>query len=122
MALRAVSVSNDLYGNYSVSAYEMAKGFTRPMEGNVVMLQQDITDAHLNMQARRKLSLILKSKATKEIPLCKGDVVKVFTRPKVGKRGQWSLPKKVMILDHDDRNIIVPGKAGYKICVVFEDI
>lgn len=93
-ALRAVAVSNDLYGNHTVSAYEMAKGYTRPFEGSPISLPQEMLDAHLNMQARRKLSMIMRSKATKEIPLSIGEMVEVYQKGMNGKRGHWSVPKE----------------------------
>lgn len=46
----------------AVTAYEMSICFTRPIERDAFALPKDIIDAHLNMQARRKLSLILNRK------------------------------------------------------------
>lgn len=89
-----------MYGNHTVSALEMAKGFTRHSEGKPVASSQEILDADLNIKSRRKISMILKSKSIKEVPLPIGVSVKGFQRPKKGKRGQWSIPKKVLSLGY----------------------
>lgn len=34
LAVRAMSISNDLYGNDVMSSFEQAKGFTKPINGN----------------------------------------------------------------------------------------
>lgn len=57
LAIRAVWVSNDLYGSDFVSAYEAAKRFTCPIHPDFppVPVDQQLLEAHANLHARRKL-------------------------------------------------------------------
>lgn len=44
---RAVTISNDLYGKEFMSAFEMAKGFTKPiLNGFISTIPDDIVNAH----------------------------------------------------------------------------
>lgn len=49
-ALRAVSISNDLYGNHLVSSFEIAKGYKRPVVGSPVELPDELIDANIKMR------------------------------------------------------------------------
>lgn len=62
LALRAVRVSNDLYGSDVISAFETAKGFTRPVlsDASPVPVDLELIKAHANLAARRKLTRILR--------------------------------------------------------------
>lgn len=66
-AYKAVSISNDLYGNETLSSFEIAKGFTKPTidhpKNNTI--PKEIYEAQENLQGLRKLVLILKSKSVK---------------------------------------------------------
>lgn len=123
LAQRAVSISNDLYGNDTMSAFELAKGYTKPIDGqNVHKVPDEILDAQLRLAARRKLALILKSKATFENVVNVGDMVEVYNKTGIGKKGIWSTPKIVLSIDRDARSVVVPGKAGKRANVAIEDI
>lgn len=88
-ALRAVAVSNDLYGNDVMSSFELAKGFTKPVaDGSVCTIPEDVVDAHNRLQAKRKLALILKSKATTEPHVATGDMIKIFFQYRHEQEGQ----------------------------------
>lgn len=45
---KAVSISNDLYGNDTLSAFELAKGFTKPAMSNTALslVPDDVITAH----------------------------------------------------------------------------
>ena len=64
---KAVSISNELYGNDTMSVFELANGFTKPLDfaKSHTEIPEGIRSAHDKLQAKRKMSLILKSKAVK---------------------------------------------------------
>lgn len=74
----------------------------------------------MNFAARRKLAVILKSKATKEIPLTVAEFVEVYQ--KTNKKGTWSQPKQILSINEEGKFITVPGKKGSKITVAIEDV
>lgn len=97
LALQAVAISNDLYGNDTLSAFELAKGFTKPVDRNHVRdVLKDIVDAQLQLSARRKMALILKSKSTFEEHGNVRDMVEVYNKTGMGKRSVWSTSKTVL--------------------------
>lgn len=52
LAVKAVSFSNDLYGNEIASAFEFARGLTRPLiEGSVVQLPEIVLNGHEELKA-----------------------------------------------------------------------
>ena len=79
-AYKAVSISNDLNGNDTMSAFELAKGFTKPVCSKPAgcAVPDDVIMAHEKIQARRKLAIMLKSKTVTEFPIRVGDLVEVF--------------------------------------------
>lgn len=79
---RAITISNDLYGNDTLSAFEMAKGFTKPvmLKTTRVSIPEEVAMAQDKLKASRKLALIHKSKAAKELPIAMGDVVAIYQK------------------------------------------
>lgn len=76
LALQALSISNDLNHLNIMSAFELVKGFTRPVDVNRVhAVPDEIINAELKLSERRKMSLILISKATFEEYIKVGDMV-----------------------------------------------
>lgn len=65
---QAIRISNDLYGSDILSAQELAKGYARPVQAGSVpkLLSQDLIDAYQKLLAKRKLTLILRSKTFEE--------------------------------------------------------
>lgn len=91
----------------------MAKGFTKPIDGaSVHPIPDDIASAHNQLQAKRKLALILKSKSSEEIHITPGDLVEVYTVTEMNKMRVWSEPKIVLSIDKDARTVTVPAKGG----------
>lgn len=93
-----MSISNDLYGNDTMSAFELAKRFTKPVNSKPAELcvPINVIDAREQLQARRKLALIMRSKALTEVPVAIGDSVEIFQKKEKEKRGKWSQPKTVL--------------------------
>lgn len=123
LELRAVGVSNDLYGSNVVSAYEAAKKYTRPVHSNVppVPVDNDLLEAHANLAARHKLTRILQSHSLAEHNFHLGDLVQVYQKRGQQKRGKWLSPRQVIDIDKSAGMLSVPGSAGHKITVAFED-
>ena len=63
----AVFSSNIVYGNRVASSFELVRGYTPSISGSGKMvLPKSIRDGHDEMQARRLLARILKSKASRQ--------------------------------------------------------
>lgn len=60
LIVQAVRISNDLYGNDTVSSFELAKGFTRPVFNcpAVSSVPDNVVEAHVNINEKRKLNRI----------------------------------------------------------------
>lgn len=76
-AMKAVNVSNDLYGNEILSSFELARGFNKPFQSSsqLKVIPNDLVTAQEQLQAKCKLTLILRSIATTELPIAVGDSV-----------------------------------------------
>ena len=79
-AKRDIRMSNDFYGNDIYSTHELAKGFTRPIVPATLskIVAKDLLRPREALMAKRKLSLILKSKSTMVAPFRIGNLVQVF--------------------------------------------
>ena len=121
---QVMRIANNLYGNDVVSSYELAKGYTLPLVEDRVMLQvpPDLIEAHNVLKAKRKLNLILKSKAVKLPPISVGDLVDVYVKLSHQKRGKWIGPKKVLSCNVDAHSITYPGKRGKISTAALEDV
>ena len=98
---QAIHISNDLYGNDTFSAPELAKGFTRPIVPGIrsKIVPKDPVMTREIFMAERKLNLILKSKSTSGTRFQIGDLVQVFIKLQHEKQRKWSNPRPV--LSHD---------------------
>lgn len=123
MAYRAIRISNDLYGSDVLSSFELAKGFTKPLDekDGLNVISNDLIDAHDTIKAKRKLNLILRSNALTEPQVGVGDLVEVFIKRQHEKRGKWSPPRVVLSYDPSSRTITVPGSHGKTISSAIED-
>ena len=121
---QAIRVSNDLYGSEVLSAQELAKGYSRPIEAGAKpkLLSLDIVDAYQTLFAKRKLTLILRSKTIEETPIAVGDMVQIFVKDSKEKRGKWSQSMPVLSYDLSNRTVTVPGSKGRKVCAAVEDV
>lgn len=123
LVLKYVSISNDLYGSEICSAFELAKGFTKPLtEDGLTELPEDLREAHVNLQAKRKLTLILRSKATIDQQLSAGDSVNVYKKNQMQKRGKWLSSLPILSIDLVSGSICVPGANGRTITAAIEDV
>ncbi|PXF41606.1 hypothetical protein BWQ96_08672 [Gracilariopsis chorda] len=120
---QSLRICNDLYGNDLLSAYELAKGFTRPVisMAATIIVPDEIVKAHQALVTKRKLTLILRSKATTEMPLSVGDMVQVFVKHQNQKRGHWFSAKPVLSYDLASRTVTVLGANGRKLFAAIKD-
>ena len=91
-------------------------------ERNVHSIPDDVINAHEKIQAKQKLVKILKSKSIKKVTVSAGDMIEDFSKNDIDKTGKSSLPKTVMAVDYESRNVLVPRKSGKHSTVAFEDI
>lgn len=120
-ALQSISISNGLYGNEVTSSFEMTKVCTKPLErNNMKTVPDDAIEAHNKLQARRKLRLILKSRATIQDHIVVGDIIEVYNKTGMNKRGVWSTPKILWGNNYDARTFMVPRKQEKRAVVAAE--
>lgn len=121
---QALRISNDLYGNDVMSASELAKGYTRPVfNGKTpILVPDEIINAHQILKAKRKLTMILRSKICKQERFTPGQLVQVFIKQGKEKRGKWTGDKPVLSYNEDSRAVTVPGANGRKIVAAVEDV
>eukprot|EP00737_Agarophyton_chilense_P004521 gb/GEZJ01005755.1/.p1 GENE.gb/GEZJ01005755.1/~~gb/GEZJ01005755.1/.p1 ORF type:complete len:279 (-),score=33.01 gb/GEZJ01005755.1/:824-1660(-) len=122
-AYKPLCISNDLYGNNTLSAFELAKGFSNPIaaEPNKTAIPDDVRIARDQLQERRKLALILRSNSVTEPPIAVGDFVEVNQKKDYEKRGKWTDPKPILLVNRAARSVTVPGRKGREIIAAFED-
>lgn len=120
---QALRICNDLYGNDVLSAYELAKGFTRPVVSlsPPTPVPDEIIHAHQALLAIRKLTLILWSKAISDIPLTVGDIRQVFIKHQHQNRGHWSSKKPFLSYEHATPTVTVPGAHSRKLPAAVDD-
>ena len=121
-AIEAIKISNDLYGNDVMSAFEIAKGFSRPIcNQSIKPVDNELIEAHDNLCAKRKMNKILRSHSYDRNVIRTGDLVQVYIKNEKQKRGSWSSPRQVLAIDHDGGFVVVPGRGSRKISAAFED-
>eukprot|EP00173_Palmaria_palmata_P002678 Plantae.Rhodophyta-Palmaria_palmata.ctg2798.p1 GENE.Plantae.Rhodophyta-Palmaria_palmata.ctg2798~~Plantae.Rhodophyta-Palmaria_palmata.ctg2798.p1 ORF type:complete len:702 (+),score=86.29 Plantae.Rhodophyta-Palmaria_palmata.ctg2798:107-2212(+) len=120
---RMFDISNILYGNGYLSAYESAKGYSKPIKsgGSPVVVPKELTEAQEEFIAKRKLNLILKSKNVYDIDISVGQLVDVYVKKANEKRGEWILQKKIISFDRSSGIVTIPGKKGRVLKCAIED-
>ena len=73
-------ISHDIYGRDTCSADELAIGYPRPISsGNLpAAVPSEILQAHDKLHAKRKLTRIMRSRSTVDIPVNIGDFAQVY--------------------------------------------
>lgn len=99
-AVRAVRISNDLYGSDIRSACEADKGHSCPIDSDISpgLVDKELLKAHIHIIAHCKLTRIIRSPSLKENDIRIGDLVQVFIKRGHQKRRRWLSPRKVIIL------------------------
>lgn len=123
-AVRAIRISNDLYRSDTLSAYEMAKGYTKPLSvgQKPIPVDDELRNAHDELIAKRKLTRILRSNVYSSKEFQVGDFVQSFIDDGTSKRGSWTFPRKVISIDNVAGIISVPGRNGKTVKAAIEDV
>ncbi len=121
---QALRISNDLYGNDVASSHELAKGYTRPvLHGKTPMrVPEEIISAHEQLLAKRKLTLIMRFKSTKDSIVRPGDMIQVDVKKDSAKRGKWLSPRPVLHYHPESFTVTIPGERGRTMKAAIEDI
>lgn len=106
LARRALTISNNLYGNNVMFCFEQANAFTKLVNGNIVSsIPEDIIDAQQKLSGSRKLTKIPISKAIVEVHVSVGDMVEVYRSCGIYKGGMMSSPKTVLCVNNEAKKI-----------------
>lgn len=123
LALRAVSMSKDLYGNDTMSYFELSTASMQPVDGNLVpAVPDEIIKAELKLSARRSCALILRCKATFEEIINVCNMVEIYNKNGRGRCTVFSTPKVLVSIKHDSQSIFIPEKVRKRRSVAIEDI
>lgn len=97
-AIRAVRISNILYRSDIISAFEAAKGYVLPISFGSPLVHVDgaLVEAHDNLVARRTLTNILRSNNFTLQKISPGDLVQVYMKRGLEKRGTWLSPNQII--------------------------
>lgn len=113
LALSSNAISNDLYRSDDKSSFEMAKGYTKPIGSNYAQdVPTDVVNAHNQLQEKRKLALIVKSKDIYELPVGVGNKVESYIKTRIIKKDNWSTPKTLLAVHKPART--APWKRWQK--------
>lgn len=87
--MQAIRISNDSYGSDILSASELARGYSRPIEfpNSPVPISEEIIDARTTLSAKWKLALILRQKKASPQAFPVGDMVDIRIHLRNEKRG-----------------------------------
>lgn len=120
-ALQAVLTSIDLYHNYMMSAYKIARGFPKLYGlNNTKVLANEFIEPHNELQPRHKFTLVRKLKATFENYIVVRNVMEVSNKTRLSKRRKWSTPRMVLEIYNDARRYMVPERQGKRARVAAE--
>lgn len=100
----------------------MAHGFTKSLTDHPMKLFADILDAQTTLEAKRKLTRIMRTKSSFNRTVAPGDYVEVFSRLRHQKCGSWSSPRAVLSAEKSNGSIIVPGSRGLVVKAALEDV
>lgn len=109
--MQAVRISNDLYGSHILSAFELAKGYSPPIDfrNPPVPITDKIIDAHTILIVKQKLALILRSKKSSPQNFAVSDMVDIWIGLSNEKRGKWTAPRAVISIHRCASSLTVPG-------------
>lgn len=117
----ASDVSNQLYGSYIMSAYELAHGFLKPLSDYPTQLPDELLQAHNTLEAKWKLAPILRSKSPDNSAVSPGDMVEIYIKQPNHKLGSWSALHVVFYTDLETCSITFPVSCGRNVKAAFED-
>ena len=114
--------SNILYGGKLLSAFEMVRGYTPSIEGSAQkQVPKEIWAAFQEMEARRLLARMLKSKSTKSLgsDIHVGEMVLCLIPGGKRPRGKWI---EETVVEVPDEHSVVVGTGRKKKIIALEDV
>lgn len=115
-------ISNQLYGSDVMSAYELSYGFTEPILHHPLPLPNNLLDAQDLLEAKRKLTRILRFKSRTQSAVTSDDMVEIFIKRPNSKRGSWSSPRVLLDVNYENSSTTVPDSRGHSVKAAFEDV
>lgn len=111
-----------MYGNDIASAYELAKGYTRPV-GHILptSLPDEILSTHNQLHAACKLNRILRSNTLAQKKVKVGDLVQIYVKLEAQMRGNWYMPTPVLKYNESSQTVTVAGQKGRYVNAAVED-
>ena len=101
----------------------MARSFTKLLNNKLpIEIPSCLLEAHFDLIAKRKLNLILKSKAPQVPPIKVADLIQVYIKLRDDKRGKWTSPRVVLNVHNQTGTVTVPGSNGKVLNAAYEDI
>lgn len=82
----------------------------------------EIIETHINLVAKRKLNVILRSRATPTKSFNVGNLVQVYYKHEKAKCGAWSSPHLFLSVNNLAEFVKVPGRSSHSRNVAFEDV
>lgn len=117
----AIRFRNDLYSSETLSDFEMATSFTRPLNGAIHEVYTYLFDRQSIFPAKSKTALDMPSKSTLVSNFSRGDLVDALVRNYMHKRKRWLNNCTVPSLDRSSSSIKVPASSGRTILVAIEN-
>lgn len=120
----ALRISNDQKSNNILSAYGLPIAFLKAilLRSFPALIPYNLGKAHKSRVPKRKPKLILRSKATQDIPLAVSGLVQVFWKQQHKKCVCWSSLVPVLSFDLSFPTVNVPGNNGHIIFAALKDI
>lgn len=124
LATMSVRISNEMYGSDTMSSFELAKCYSKPVDSSCLpkVTPKELIDARDCLLAKRKLTLMLRSQATRAPVINPGDLVDVFVKKTHEKRGRWLSLRTVLSVDNSSSIVSVPGLSGHSLSIALEDV
>lgn len=118
---------NDLFGSDLLSAFEIVMFFTRPVNlspdiSEISERDAEILETQLEIEAKCKLTRIIRSKNITDLKISVGDLVEVFIKHANEKRGKMISLRLSLPIDHLFGTFAVPVSSGRTMNASFEDL
>lgn len=122
-ALRAVLISNVLYGYDVISAYGASKGYRRRLNRLMpsFFIKSELFEVHANLVARRKLTRILHWHSIWPSYFHTGDLIQVYVKHRKEKQGRLLEKFRIIRINAHACMLYVPGDADHSINVAFDN-
>lgn len=118
----AFDISNQIYCSDTMSASELAHGFTKLLIDYPTPLPPDLLESQESLEAKPKVTRTLRSKTPQTPALSPGDMVEIYIKHPHHRRGSWSALRPVLEVDYTTGTITVPESRGHRVKAPLEDV